>query len=112
MFTKSALTALSAVLALGLVGVANGASAQSSDTVSVNVPYGDLNLSNPAAAHELHNRVQNAARAICGDEPTAPMDRMTQYEPCVKKITDQALAGFQQSATASRDSTKLAANIR
>ena len=100
MFTKTTLTALSAVLAFGLVGVGQSATAQTAETVSVTVPYGDLDLSSNAGASEMLLRIKAAARTICGTAPTDPLENMSIYKPCVQSITNRAVGDLNNSAVA------------
>jgi UrcA family protein len=94
MITKSKLSAIAAVLALGGIAAGHSVQAQDSETASVNVSYGDLNLATPAGARTMYQRIQSAARTICGAEPSAPLDRAMIYEGCVRSTTDRAVAKF------------------
>jgi UrcA family protein len=101
MLAKTTLTAVSVAVALGLVAGGQSAVAQTAETISVSVNYGDLNLSTEAGSKEMLQRIHAAARLICGTEPSAPLDRMTQYAPCVKRATDRAVARLNNSTVAS-----------
>ncbi len=94
---KSTLTVLTAVSALGFALAAQHATAQSAETVSIKVSYGDLNLSTEAGAKVLLQRLRNAAKTICGPALSDPMDAMYAYRPCVNAITDRAVARFGNS---------------
>jgi UrcA family protein len=88
MLTKSTLIALTVALA----SVAHGASADTTETVSVKVRYGDLNLASQAGATEMLQRIHHAAKQACVPSSGDPLDRMYWYEPCVRKATNQAVA--------------------
>ncbi len=92
--TLTTLTALSAVLALGFAVAGQSAFAQTEDTLSVKVPYQDLNLSSQAGAKVMLQRIRNAASTICGPAPTDPIDRMNNYAPCVTEVTNRSVASF------------------
>ena len=90
MQTKSYMTALMTVLALGAAGVSQAAFAQSDDVASVKVQYADLNLSSPTGAKAMLQRIHQAANAVCGPQSTSQIDRMARlHESCVK----QAVSG-------------------
>jgi UrcA family protein len=90
MQTKSHMTALMTVLALGAAAVSQAAFAQSDDVASMKVQYADLNLSSPAGAKAMLQRIDHAANAVCGPQSTSRIDRAARlYETCVK----QAISG-------------------
>jgi UrcA family protein len=85
MQTKSFMTALITVLALGAAGVSQTAFAQSDDVATVKVQYADLNLSSPAGAKVMLQRIHRAADAVCGPQSTSRIDRVARlHETCVK----------------------------
>ena len=62
----------------------------SEQTVSIDVPYGDLNLANPAGAEAMMIRIRQAAAQACGGAPQARDPREAQlYRTC----TSVAIAG-------------------
>ena len=75
MQTKSPLTALMTVLALGAACVSQSAFAASEDIASVKVQYADLNLSSPAGAQAMLQRIRHAANTVCGAQPTSKIDQ-------------------------------------
>ena len=90
MQTKSYMTALMSVLALGSAGVSQTAFAQSDDVASVKVQYAELNLSSPAGAKAMLQRINQAANEVCGPQSTGRIDRVARLrETCVK----QAISG-------------------
>lgn len=93
MSRKFILATAMAALSLGFTAGGDAAFAQTTDTVSVKVSYTDLNLSSDAGAKVMLQRIVNAARTICGPEPTAPLDGVG-YARCVKGTTDRAVAEF------------------
>jgi len=94
MLTKSIITTLTAVLALGFAAHSQTASAQPVDTVSIKVSVGDLNISSEAGAKVALERIRVAARSICGPAPSAALPRTMDYAPCVRNITDRAVASL------------------
>ncbi|MBA3812712.1 MAG: UrcA family protein [Caulobacteraceae bacterium] len=105
MFTKSTLTALAALAAFSLAG-AHPASAQ--ETVSVKVPYGDLDLGKDAGAKAMLQRIRHAARTICG-EPDGSLNAHFQYRSCFKSTTDRAVAAFGNPMVTAMNSGRSAA---
>ena len=93
MLTKSIITAITAALAFGFAS-GQTAAAQPVDTISLKVFVGDLNISNEAGAKVALERIRAAARSICGSEPSAPLSRTMVYAPCVRNITDRAVASL------------------
>ena len=91
MFTK---TITATVLALSLAAGASTASAQTSDVVKVKVSVAGLNASSERGASIILRRIRNAAAEVCGPEPTAPLDRMAVFQPCVKSVTDHTVASL------------------
>ena len=90
MQTKSYMTALMTVLALGAAGVSQTAFAQSDDVASMKVQYADLTLSSPAGAKAMLQRIHQAANVVCGPQSTSQIDRVARlHEACVK----QAISG-------------------
>jgi UrcA family protein len=57
---------IAAAIALCTFLLANGASAGEPQKVSKIVSYADLDLSKPAGAQALYNRIKRAAREVCG----------------------------------------------
>jgi UrcA family protein len=93
MQTKSFLTALMTVLALGAAGASQSAFAQSDETPSVTVQYADLNLSTGAGAKAMLQRIQHAANSVCGPQSSQPIDRMARlHETCVKQAISHAVS--------------------
>lgn len=92
MQTKSYLTAVMTVLALGAAGVSQTAFAQSDDVASVRVSYADLNLSSTAGAQTILQRIHHAANSVCGPQSSNPIDRVARLrEVCVKQAVSQSV---------------------
>jgi UrcA family protein len=90
MQTKSQMTALMTVLALGAACVGQSAFAASDDVAKVTVQYADLNLSSPAGAQAMLLRIRHAANIVCGEQPTHKIDQAGRlYDQCVS----QAISG-------------------
>ena len=65
-------------------------------TSTVHVPYTDLNLSNSAGLNVLHNRLSNAARAVCGQQSdlklVGSLKQLRINKECYDNTLAQALA--------------------
>jgi UrcA family protein len=92
MSTTKLLAALAVTTAIG--GVASPSWSQSdSDRVSVHVPVGDLNLATVPGASVALNRIQAAARDICGPEPMPiEINRGDLYRRCMNVTVGTAVA--------------------
>jgi UrcA family protein len=113
MTTKTAFTALTAVLALGFAAAGHSASAQSADTVSVKVSYADLNLTTDAGSKVLAQRIRNAARNIGGSDSYVPIDQRRAQAECVDSITSRTMASLKASVqTAGNDASVSLASAR
>ena len=56
----------------------------SEPTVSIDVPYSDLNLANPAGAQAMMTRIRQAAANACGNAPQArEVKEFRTYRVCV-----------------------------
>jgi UrcA family protein len=62
----SMLAALTACMAVGLVGIAR--SATPGEATSVKVSYGDLDITHAQGANALHARITAAARQVCAPD--------------------------------------------
>jgi UrcA family protein len=69
------------------------AAADNTETVSVVVKYGDLNVSNPEGAATLYRRIATAARNVCGSYDTDSWHRVSRasVEACVHKAIADAV---------------------
>jgi UrcA family protein len=65
-----------------------------SDTVtkSITVSYADLNLSNPAGASALYQRIRGAARRVCTVAGESPYEVLgLEKRQCIHQAIDQAI---------------------
>lgn len=88
-------TLIAAALALASFSAISSAQADnwSNTAPQVNVPYGDLNLSSPAGAQSMLNRIKAAASHVCGGSPdNRDISGKRFYRSCVKLATDTAVA--------------------
>lgn len=90
---KTALT----LAALAFASLSVAAHAQqvdvSKDVATLDVPYADLNLSHPAGAQAMLNRIKAAASRVCGGKPDArEMQATAHYRTCVAAATQNAVA--------------------
>lgn len=92
MSIKAIFPALAAVLLVGTTAVARENAHGDQDQVSTTVKYGDLDLSTQAGARAVLGRIHRAASEVCGPAPFNPLDRRWEYEPCVNKAIDGAVA--------------------
>lgn len=84
-------TALTAVLALGFAG-AHAASAHDTGTLSVKMKYADLDLTSETGARVALQRIDRAAKTVCGDLSDDTFDRFYLWGPCVAHATNRAVA--------------------
>ena len=101
---KSALNVLTAVLALGFAIAAQHATAQTADSVSIKVFYGDLNPATEAGAKALRLRLRDAARTVCSAAMDDPREAMYAYRPCVNAVTDRAVASVDRAIVSALNS--------
>jgi UrcA family protein len=99
MFAKTAIATLAAIAALGFAATTHAAPAadwsSDSDAVSVNVSVASLDLSRPADAKVVLQRIHSAARTICGDEPDIRFtERFSLYQSCLKTTVDRTVASL------------------
>jgi UrcA family protein len=76
--------------AAGLLG-ATDAMAAAQVTRSVTVNYGDVNLATFAGASTLYQRLQGAARTVCGDQGRT-MNELRDWQDCYDGAIDGAVA--------------------
>jgi UrcA family protein len=99
MFAKTAVASLAAIAALGFAAVTHAAPvadrSSDSDATSVNVSIAGLDLSNPAGAKVVLQRIRAAAQTVCGGEPDIRLtERFTLYQSCLKTTVDGAVASL------------------
>lgn len=65
--------------------------ADTTETRSITVKFGDLNVSNPEGAAALYARIRSAAKSVCSPEqsPNDPFD--TDFRACVHKAIADAV---------------------
>jgi UrcA family protein len=93
----TAKTTMAAFAALATLGFAAGAHAGQSgpDTVSIKVSVSDLNLSGETGARAALQRIDHAARAICGERPDIRnLGDQSRYGACVSSTTSDAVASM------------------
>jgi UrcA family protein len=116
MYAKSAFVAAAVIaLSLGLVPSAPAQTAGSDgDTVRVTVAYGDLDLSSPAGAKAMLQRIHTAAIRICGPAPSDRLSFQRQYDECVRETVNRAVIdmGVPSVAAANGAPVALASNDR
>ncbi len=76
------------VLAAGALIVAVTTAARAADLPQVHVRYADINVSSPAGAAVLYQRIRVAASQVCGTPDQRDLARLEQAKVC----TDQAIA--------------------
>jgi UrcA family protein len=69
-------------------------SAQAQETQSVKVSVAGVDTRSPEGARIMLQRIQAAAGTICGPAPSKGMDRLTQYDPCVRTVTQATVNGL------------------
>ncbi len=77
------------LLAAGTLIVAVSTAARAAEIPQVHVKYADLNVSSPAGAAVLYQRIRIAATQVCGTPDQRDLSRLEQAKTC----TDKAIAG-------------------
>jgi UrcA family protein len=92
-FAKPAIYTVAFSLAAGFAVLARAPAPISSSetTVSIRVPYRDLDLRSPQGLQVLLFRISRAARQICGPPPADRLSFGSQYDACMKTTVDDAL---------------------
>ena len=76
------------ILAAGTLIVTVSTGARAADVPQVHVQYADLNVSSPAGAAVLYQRIRVAAAQVCGTPDQRDLARLEQAKMC----TDKAIA--------------------
>lgn len=80
-----------AVLSTAALLVAGAAQAQSVQSRSITVRFGDLNLSSPSGRRVLDQRIQRAIWYVCGDRPSpVELDKRPDWLACRATASDNA----------------------
>lgn len=83
---------LSLAIALAMTGIASAGARVDSDTPSVVVRYGDLNLDSRAGVLTLHARLRSAAQNVCSPLDSRVLGLLEQYESCVADAIANSVA--------------------
>jgi len=81
------------IIATFAVAAASAAHAQSSEIQTVKVSVAGLNAQSPSGARIVLQRIESAARKVCGAEPTRDLARSRLYDPCVEEVIARTVAG-------------------
>jgi UrcA family protein len=87
---RHALIGLATLAAVLTVNLASATPADDS-VRSVVVRYSDLDLSQPADARRLYDRIKKAARAVCEANPFSDLAQLAQYRMCVSRAVRDAV---------------------
>jgi UrcA family protein len=106
------------VLAAGALVIALSSGARAADVPQVKVKYADLNLSSPAGAAVLYQRIRVAATQVCGTPDRRDLGRFEQAKTCtaraianaVTAVGNDALTNLYQAKTHNLAVVKLASN--
>ena len=95
---SATLTALTACLVVGAVGLAHAGSSAG----AVKVRYGDLNLATDAGNKALYARIVSAAREVCGAGavPTKDLSTLAFARSCETRAVAQAVREVRSPALA------------
>jgi UrcA family protein len=80
------------VLAAGTLIVAVSTAARAAEIPQVHVRYADLNVSSPAGAAVLYQRIRVAANQVCGTPDQRDLSRLEQAKACTDKAIANAVA--------------------
>jgi UrcA family protein len=78
---------LAAVTTVNLAAATPAAEAPRSRVVR----YADLDLSRPEDARRLYGRIKRAARAVCDNEPFSDLERLRDYDKCLRQAVTEAV---------------------
>lgn len=59
------------------------------------VRYTDLDPTRPEDARRLYDRIRRAARAVCDDEPSSDLERLREYDKCLRRAVTEAVEKVQ-----------------
>jgi UrcA family protein len=93
---KSVLTAALALASMAFATTTVAAPAGfEADTVSVKIPLSGIDLHTRAGAGVVLNRIRQASRAICGEEPDGrDLHSRAIWVACVKETADRAVTSL------------------
>ena len=80
-----------AVLALGYAVSAGSASAETSQSLTKRVTYGDLNLDSQDGAKVFHARVRSAAEFVCSPLEGSELSRQRTWHACINEVLAAAV---------------------
>jgi len=80
-----------AVLAAGTLILAVSTAAHAAEIPQVHVKYADLNVSSPAGAAVLYQRIRVAATQVCGTPDQRDLSRLEQAKVCTNKAIANAV---------------------
>jgi UrcA family protein len=78
---------ISTFAVLSLVSIADPARAE---TVTVTVPYSDLDLASPSGMETLNGRIELAARHICGSADIRNLKDVADQKQCLREAAGSA----------------------
>jgi len=104
---KENLTTLIAIAALAAYGVSIAAADSIFESRSARVRFGDLDTTSDRGAAVLYQRIENAAKIVCGDlEPDGQLSRYTAYTHCVHVAIGDAIAKIDRPAVTAYASSR------
>jgi UrcA family protein len=89
---------LKTVLVAGALIAALSTGANAADVAQVNVSFADLNISTPAGATVLYQRIRVAAAQVCGTTDQRDLARSAHSKPCTDKAIADAVAAVGNDA--------------
>ena len=103
MSAKSTIASLAVLAALGLAPATHASPAVDGTSdpaaMTVKVSFADLELSSPAGAKSVLNRIHAAAKTVCGGEPDIRLlERSAIYHSCMKATVERAVASLDSPA--------------
>jgi len=83
------------IASFALAAVAGApARAQTADVSSVKVSFDGIDTHSTSGARLMLQRIKVAAEKICGGYPSAPLDRVAKFKPCVDEVTQRTVNGL------------------
>lgn len=82
------------IIASLAIASAAATSAQAQDFRTVKVSIAGIDTRSDSGARIMLQRIKSAAGTICGPAPSNGMDRLNQYDPCVRTVTQATVNGL------------------
>ena len=93
-------TLFQAAFAVATLAAALSTGARAADVAQVHVKYADLDISSPAGAAVLYQRIRFAATQVCGMPDPRELARLANAKACTDKAIADAVAAVENDTLA------------